>query len=113
MPFPSLESLSPMLDRLTMDALGDTIQYRPANDVWRPVKAEVDYRDAVKAFEQTQVIEQDITVKLLKVDVPAKPDANVRLQFPLLPELTFRPLNPRSTDGGTEWEFEVTRAKHD
>jgi len=106
---PTLDALTPALDRTCADILGDTIQYAADGTMFAARQAYVDYRDAVKAFEAAQVIEQDVTVAgLLKADVPARPTSAARITLTRLPGLTFRPINVRTDAAGTGWEFEVT-----
>lgn len=107
MTLPDLESLTPALDRACADVLGDTIQYAADGEHYVPLKAEVDYRDAAKALDGATAIEQDIQVSVLKVDVPVKPDAAVRITLTRRPGVTFRPYSPRTDQSGTGWEFEV------
>jgi hypothetical protein len=105
---PTLDALTPALDRTCADVLGDTVQYAADGVTFAARQAYVDYRDAVKAFEAAQVIEQEITVSgLLKSDVPARPTSAARVTLARLPGPTFQPLNVRTDEAGTGWEFEV------
>lgn len=109
MPLPTLETLTAGLDRACAQVLGDTIQYRAAGGEYAPIKAHVNYRDMAQAFEAAQAIAQDIMVTLPKTDVPAKPGAADRLTLPRVPGATFKPINVRSDESGTHWEFEVVK----
>lgn len=107
MTLPTLDDLTPALDRISVDLLGDPIEYAADGSAFEGATAFVDYRDASKAFEGAQAIEQDVTVSLLKADVPARPAATARLRLPKLAGKTFKPINVRSDTSGTHWEFEV------
>lgn len=107
MPLPNIEDWTPMLDRLCADVVGETISYSLDGSVFEPVKAHVDYKDAIKAMEMAQAIEQDIAIAFLKVDVMAKPTGKARIRLSKAPGRLFRPINVRSDAAGTEWNFEV------
>lgn len=105
---PTLDDLTPALDRSCADILGDTVSYAADGSTFANVQAYVDYRDAVKAFEAAQVVEQGITVSgMLKADVPDEPTGTARLTLARLPGLTFKPIGVRTDEAGTGWEFEV------
>lgn len=108
---PNLDDWTDTLDERCRDYLAETIQYAADGDTdnYADLKAHVDYRDMVKPLEVGQVLEQDIMVSVLKSDVPVKPGQGVRLTLPKLAGKTFRPVNPRSDESGTGWEFEVQR----
>jgi len=108
MPIPNLEDFTADLDRRCAVMLGEAMPYQAAGATgFTNVQAHVDYRDALKALEVGDAIAQDIAVAVLKVDVPAKPDAKVRLKLSKLPGRLFRPANVRSDAAGTEWIFEL------
>jgi len=108
MPLPRLEDMDRILDRATTDILGDTIRYRPANaPQFASVRVIPDYRDAAVSFGGGEVIAQDISLSVLMVDVPAKPNDAVRLQLPKVPNRTFKPINVRRDQSGTSWVFEL------
>ncbi len=104
----TLDDLTPRLDRICLDRLGDLIQYAAGGAAFEAQRAYVNYRDAEKAFEGAQAIEQDITVSgLLKIDVPARPSKASRVRLARRPGKTFQPINVRTDESGTGWEFEV------
>ena len=74
------------------------------------MRAHVDYRDAVKPLEGADAIAQDITVAILKSDLAAMPGNTARIQLARYAGATFRPINVRSDESGTHWEFEVVQA---
>ena len=97
-----------MLDRTCVDVLGDTIQYRAATaPAYATLSAYVDYADKPRAIERMEAIDQDIRIELLKDDVPAKPGNLVRIQLPLLPGRTFKPINVGSDESGSHWAFDL------
>lgn len=97
--------------RTTIDKIGEAIEYAANGVTFVEKKAFVDYRDAVKQFEVSSAIEQDIMVRVLKVDVPVKPGPSVRIRLGKLAGKTFKPINPRSNKRGTHWEFEVQEVR--
>jgi hypothetical protein len=105
---PTLDDLTADLDRIAVDLLGDTISYAGDGVTFADKQAYVNYRDAEKAFEGAQAIAQDITVSgLLKADAPDEPTSAARVRLIRRPGKTYRPVNVRSDDSGTGWEFEV------
>lgn len=107
MPLPTLESFTAALDRTCADVLGDAIQYAHTGTPFVTLRAHVDYRDASRPLDVGEVIEQDVTLSILKVDVPGRPTAQTRLTLPRIAGKTFRPINIRTDESGTAWEFEV------
>lgn len=110
MPIPNLDDWTEKLDQTCRDFLAETIQYKVGAGAYSGVGAHVDYRDAVKPLEGAEAIAQDITVAILKSDVAEMPGKTVRIQLSKLAGHTFRPINVRSDDSGTHWEFEVVKA---
>lgn len=110
MPLPNLDDWTDRLDERCRDYLGETIQYAASGTIYVPEKAHVDYRDMAQQMQVGEAIAQDISVSLMKSDVPAKPRANTRLQLSKRPGKTYRPINVRSDESGTHWEFEVQAA---
>jgi len=90
-----------------MDILGDTISYSAAGGAFTPLKVEANYRDADRVFDHAEVAAQDVKLSALKVDVPNRPSSAARLTLPKIPGKTFRPINVRTSESGTEWEFEI------
>lgn len=109
MAIPDLDSLTARLDRTCVNILGETIAYAPngAGPMSPAPRGHVDYRDAIRALDNAQVFEQDITVSILKADVATKPTGAARLQLARISGITFRPINVRTDESGTHWEFEV------
>lgn len=104
----SLEDLqAAMLDEPLMEVLGDTISYKPIGAAWRTLKAYVDHTDALRSIESAQVISQDVSLQLLKSQVPARPSAGVLIRLPKVAGKTFKPVNVRSDTSGDYWEFEL------
>ena len=52
-------------------------------------------------------IEQDMSVQILRSDVPARPGSTNRITLPKLPGKTFKPVNVRMDDGATWWVFDL------
>lgn len=105
---PTLNDMTPVIDRNCADVLGDTVRYAADGTLFESAQAFVDYRDADKAFDAGQVISQDIAVSgMLKADVPTKPSGIGLITFARLPGLIFKPINARSDRSGTGWDFEV------
>jgi hypothetical protein len=75
-----------------------------------PLKAYVDYADAMRSLETGQVIEQDITVEVLIADVPVRPNASCRVILGRIPGKVMKPINVRRDRSGTHWQFEVKPA---
>lgn len=109
MAIPNLDDFTDALDERCRDYLGETISYAADGVSFASLKAHVDYRDGLKALEIATVIEQEITVSLMKSDVAAKPGSSVRLRLAKLTGMTLRPRNVRSDESGTHWEFEVMK----
>lgn len=107
MPMPNIEDFTPMLDRACADIVGETVAYSADGGAFVSLQAHVLYRDATTTIEIAQAIEQDVSVAMLKVDVPVKPGKASRIRFGKLPGRTFRIINVRTDDAGTEWNFEV------
>lgn len=107
MALPTLESLTARLDRTCADILGEEVEYAADGSTFETVQGHVNYRDAAASFEGSEVIAQDITVSVLKADVPAKPTRTARIQLAKHPGRLFQPIGPRTDDSGTGWEFEL------
>lgn len=107
MPLPNLDDYTARLDVACRDVLGEEIQYAANGTAYLPVGGHVDYRDMVKSLDVAEAIAQDITVAVMKADVATKPPTTARIQLAKRPGKTFRPVNPRSDESGTHWEFEV------
>ncbi|WP_417615309.1 hypothetical protein [Parasphingorhabdus sp.] len=108
MPLPTLESLDALLDSTCSTVLGDLIRYTPTSTgVAVEIKAFVDHRDAQRAFDSAQVIQQEMNVQVLATLVPAKPNDADRIKLPKYGAQKFKPINVRRDESGNYWEFEL------
>lgn len=108
---PRLEDLeAELLNEQCMAGLGDAVWYKPAAGVYADLRGYVDYGEALRDLENGKVIEQDITVQMLKTDVPVRPSGQCRITLSRIPESIFKPVNVRSDRSGSHWEFEVALA---
>lgn len=89
------------------DILGDTIQYKPKGGVYADLQGYVDYGEAVRDIATGILIDQDISLKIAKALVPARPGGNDRLILPKLPNVEFKPINTQ--DVGDDWLIAVQR----
>lgn len=108
---PTLEDIEAgFLDAPCMAVLGDTIQYRPAGRAtFATIRGYVEHAEALRDIGTGQVIEQDVTVDVLKSDVPVRPSALCRVRLPKVAGTTFKPANVRSDASGTHWQFEIVK----
>lgn len=98
------------LDAPCMAVLGDTIQYRAAGRAaYATIRGYVDHTEALRDLGTGQVIEQDVTIELLKSDVPTKPSGLSRIRLPRIAGLTFKAANVRSDASGMHWRFEIVK----
>jgi hypothetical protein len=105
-----LETLTPGLDRVVMDTLGDTIRYKAVGaPAYVETLAHGDYRDQAQELEGAQVMAQDMRFAVLKADVPVKPTKAARIQLPKIAGATFCPVNVGNDESGTHWEFDLQR----
>lgn len=105
---PALEDIAgASLDVPVMATLGDSIQYQAAGGAFVPLRAYVDYADALRDVSTATIIDQDISVEMLVSDLAAKPADADRITLGKLPGLTFKPINVRRSSGGAHWQFEV------
>ena len=105
----NLEDLeTDFLDVPCMDVLGDTIGYKAAGRAtFATIKGYVEHADALRDIGTGQVIDQDVTVEVLRVDVPIRPGSGARIRFPRITGATFKAVNARVSNSGTAWIFEV------
>lgn len=107
---PTLESLQDeWLDPQCMAALGDAIQYKPAGGSFAPLRAYVDYGEALREIETGKIIDQEIGVEMLMADAAEKPSGACRVMLGRLPGLIFKPVNVMIGRSGTHWAFGVVR----
>lgn len=105
---PRLSDFDAMLDGVTMEVLGETIQYRlGGSSEWLSLAAIVDYSDQTRSIEGVDVVDQNIRVSILKSSVPEKPSSAVRIRLAKCPGRTFKPLKPGSDESGSDWVFDV------
>lgn len=108
MALPNIEDYDAILDRTCADVVGDTISYKAVGAAgYSDKQAHVDYRDGEVTLGSTEAIEQNISIEIMKSDVPAKPTKAVRIQLPKVPGATFAPINVRTGSSGTHWVFEL------
>ena len=98
-----LESLTPEIDAVTADVLGERITYRANGGAPFYPKAHVYYADMQRDIGAGQTIEQDITVHIRKVDLPTMPNSADRITLGKRLGVTFKPVNPSHDDSGTHW----------
>lgn len=91
------------------DIVGDTISYKPDGGSYGDVTCFVDYSDQAISFDGTQVVDQDISIEITKTAVPAKPNANCRIQLPKVSGATFKPVNIGTDQSGNCWKFQVKK----
>lgn len=108
MPFPDFEDLTDRLFATCEEAVGDSIQIKIGGAPSRGIKATVDYGEALRDFGSGKVIDNEITISILKSIVPAKPE-NASVTLPKVPATEFTLINVR--DMGREWLCEVKRGR--
>lgn len=111
MTIPTLEDLeASFLDAPCMAALGDTILYRAAGRAaFATIKGYVEHTEALRDIGTGQVVDQDVTIEVLKTDVPVKPSGLCRIRLPRVTGLTFKAAQARNSPNGNHWLFEVVR----
>ena len=98
------------LDAPCVAVLGDTILYRAlGRAAYSTIKGFVEHSDLLRDLASGQVIEQDVTVEVFRADVPVRPAAGVRIQFPRITGVIFKAVNTRLNPAGSGWIFEVAR----
>lgn len=103
-----MEDFEGAMDRMCIDTLGDSIEYKEAGaSGYAAVRGYVEHSEAVRDLQTGMIIEQDITVELLRADVPARPSGAARVRLPKIAGKTFRPVNVRLGESGTHWLFEL------
>ena len=104
---PTLEDMTPDMERACIDFLGESIMYAADGSTFVAVQAYVEYRDQAQSYDGAQAIAQDMTVAFLKADIAAAPTTEARLTLSRRSGKTYRPMNVRTDNAGTQWEFEV------
>lgn len=106
---PNLEDIQDdTLDATCMAALGDSVTYAADGSTFTAFKAYVDYGEALRDINSGQVIEQDITVDMLKSDI-ARPTSAARITLGRIAGATFKPVNIRLDRSGSHWQFNVEK----
>ena len=103
MTLPTLESMEAELDSNVMAALGDAISYTPSGSSALSIRAHVDYEDGEIAVGGAEAIQPDISVEILKSDLPSRPVSADRITLSKVPGKTFRPVNVSTDKSGTHW----------
>lgn len=103
----TLEDLESGMDAECMAILGDSITFRPAGGSALAIKAYVNFEDMARSLDGTQAIEQNITVQVRKVDLPAKPRAQDRITLGKVAGKIYQPVNVGQDISGTHWNFEL------
>ena len=98
-----LESLTGEIDAVTADVLGERITYRVNGGPPIYPKAHVYYADMQHDIGAGQAIEQDITLYVRKISLPAMPNSSDRITLGKRPGVIFKPVNPSHDDSGTHW----------
>ena len=107
---PTLEDMQDDgLDAVCMAALGDSIEYQPVGGAFAPLRAYVEYPEAIRSIETGQIVEQDIVVEVLRSDVPVRPSGICRVRLGRYQGATFKPVNVRLDRSGAHWQFEVVQ----
>lgn len=105
---PSLRDFEGRVNRACMDGLGYDLLYKAVGSARYVEKlAFIDHTDAARSIDGGMMIDQDVTLEVLRDDVPAKPTDACRMQLPRIPGKTFKPVNVRSDETGTHWSFEL------
>lgn len=107
---PTLEDAeAEFLDGPCIAVLGDSIQYAANGTAFVPLRAFVDYADALRSIETGAVIEQNIAIQALKSDIPVKPNSTARIRLARAPGLIFKPIIIQNDPSGSFWNFEVQK----
>lgn len=110
MTFPALEDLEDdYLNRVCMDALGDSIQYKVSGGSYAAKKVYGEFAEALLDISTGQVVSQDITCQMLVEDLPRRPLEGDRLTINRISGITYKPVNVRRSQDGKHWEFEVVK----
>lgn len=107
MPIPNLSDFTDMLVETTDAYLEDTIQYAADGASYAGVQAWVEYGEALRDAATGLIVEQDIVVKISKLQVENKPAPSARLILPRLATTAFKPVNVINI--GTDWQMGVAR----
>lgn len=95
------------LDAPCMAALGDSIRYMAVGGSFVAMLAYVDHAEGSRPLGTGEVIEQDMSVQVLRSDVPVRPSSACRVTVGKVPGKTFKPVNVRRDTTGQFWEFEL------
>jgi hypothetical protein len=107
---PTLEDIEgSFLDAPTMAILGDSISYKTSGGSFVAIRGYVDFGESARDLETGQIIAQEITVEVLRTDVPVRPNAQCRVTIGKLAGRIYKPVNIRNSEDGNHWLFEVDR----
>ena len=109
MNYASLEDHAPKADALGRSILGFTIRYTIGGRVFAP-KVQGDLADGQIAGIGSQAIAQEAELMILKIDLPAMPNASHRIVLPQRPADTWQPINVASDETGRHWLMNLKRA---
>lgn len=109
MPLPSLEDFEPVLNRTSVDVLGDSIQYKAVGGSFVAKKVFGDFPEAIRDLSTGVVVSQDITCQMLVEDLPRRPLDGDRLTISRLGSAVYKPVNVRRSQDGKFWDFEVVK----
>lgn len=105
MAIPNINDFDERIGEVTRDYLGETIEYKADGGSYADTGAHVDYGDTDRSLGSAQVIAQDISVSVLKADVPIKPGRDCRVKLAKRAGIIFRPINVGTSNSGLDWEF--------
>lgn len=100
MALPTLSGFTATLDGMTVGLLGDPLTYDGDT-----IKGFIDHEEMNRGG--IGAIEQDMSVQIMRSDVPTRPGSTNRITLPKLPGKTFKPVNVRMDDGATWWVFDL------
>lgn len=100
MAIPTLEDMTERLDEGTAMLVGDPLTYDG-----NTINGFIDHVEMNRGG--IGAIEQDMSVQILRSDIPTRPGSANRITLPKLPGKTFKPVNVRLDDGATFWVFDL------
>ena len=105
--YPTLEDCEVQMERLCVDVLGDSAIYTPDGAASATIKVFANFREASRAFDGAQAIEQNMMIQVLVADITSKPVGGDRIALPKIPGKIFKPIGVSRDDSGAYWEFEL------
>lgn len=100
MAIPTLEDMTERLDEGSAMLVGDSLVYDGTT-----IKGFIDHVEMNRGG--IGAIEQDMSVQIMRSDVPTRPAATNRITLPKIAGKTFKPVNVRLDDGATWWVFDL------